>query len=105
VSEVLERAEENFLKRKRLKRDGWNMEQLLKRVCELTNIRAEDIRQKGRGNARSHARGLIAYWGYHELGMAGPEISQFLGISRPALSKAIQRGEGHARGTGVKLIS
>jgi len=61
--------------------------------------------ETGRETALSHAKGLIAYWGYHELGIAGTELTQALGMSRTALSKAIARGEEHAKVAGAKLLS
>ena len=77
---LLERAEEALSERARLKRKGWNLRRLIKRVCQLTGVRSAELCKRSRANALSHAKGLIAYWGYQELGIAG--IDQPLAVLR-----------------------
>ena len=108
VSDILKRSEETLAKKERLRRSGWDLPRLVERVCRLKAVKADAIGKKERTRPLSEARGLIAYWGYHELGIGGPELAKILGISRPALSKAIKRGgdhRDHMRDEGLKLIS
>jgi DNA-binding MarR family transcriptional regulator len=65
----------------------------------------DDLSKKGRESDLSRAQGLIAYFGYRELGIRGSELTQLFGISRPALSKTINRGERIAKEKNIKLLS
>ncbi len=105
VEEILRKAEEKLSRREKLRRAGWDRERLVKRVCVLMSVTEEDIKKKGRENAVSQAKGLIAYWGYHELGLKGKELAETLKISRPALSQAMRRGEEYAKSKDVKLLN
>jgi len=86
-------------------REGWTLDRLVTRVCEIVKVDPDDLRRKGRENDLSRAQGLIAYWGYHELGISGVVLTQLFGISRPALSKTINRGGRIAKERNIKLLS
>lgn len=105
VSDILKRVEETLQKKERMRRDGWDLDRLVEKVCRLKSVKPDDIGRKARTRSLSAARGLIAHWGYHELGIRGPELTRILGISRPALSKAIKRGEECARNERLRLTS
>ena len=62
-------------------------------------------RHSYRDNTLSTAKGLICYWGYHDLGIPGKELVKFFGISRPAVTMAIQRGERIAKEQKFKLLN
>ena len=105
VNQVLKKAEETLNEKESLKRQGWDLERLVREVCGLLSIDQRDLRKKGRGNSISMAKGLICFWGYHKLGINGNELARFLNISRPAVSQAIQRGEKHAKQNNLNLLS
>ena len=105
VQQVLKSAAETLSKKEALKRQGWNLEKLVAEVCRLVSIDPEDLSKKGRANTLSTAKGLICYWGYHDLGIPGKELVKFFGISRPAVTKAIQQGERIATEQKIKLLN
>jgi len=105
VKKILDAAGEKMERKEKLLREGWNVDRLVNRVCEITSVNPDDLRKKGRGNDLSNAKGLIAFWGYNELGINGNELSQLLGISRPAISKTIDRGEKIVKEKRLKLLS
>ena len=47
----------------------------------------------------------MAYYSYRELGIEGAEIVRVLGVSRPAITKAVMRGKDFVRQSGIMLIS
>jgi len=71
----------------------------------LYNVSEKDILKKGRSNALSSAKGLICYWGYNKLGLSGAELSRYLDVSRPAISKNINLGKIISEKQSLKLIS
>lgn len=105
VKKVLAAAGEEMERKEKILRDGWNIDRLINRVCEIMSVNPDDLRKKGRENDVSNAKGLIAYWGYNELGIDGNKLSQLFRISRPAISKNIDRGERIVREKNIKLIS
>jgi putative transposase len=105
IQEALRRAKEAMIKREKYKRAGWSLDRLAKKVCQIMSVQAEDLQKKGRQNRISYAKGLLAYWGYREIGINGADIARFLDMSRPSLNKMISLGEQVAKGQGLKLIS
>ncbi|MFV2059010.1 MAG: transposase, partial [Thiohalomonadales bacterium] len=75
-----------------LQQKGWNLEYLVKKVCEYNKIKPCDLAQKGRQNKISIAKCLISYWGTQRLGLSATEIAQFLGVSQPSISMASKKG-------------
>lgn len=62
VEQTLHVSEENIIQREKLKRDGWDIEKLVERVCEIMSINKEDIFRRSRNSNISKARNLLVYW-------------------------------------------
>ena len=105
VNKVLSAAEEKMGRKEKLIRDGWDIDRLVNKVCTLMSVDPNDLYKKGRGNDLSNAKGLIAFWGYTELGINSNTLSKYFAISQPAISKAISRGERIAKQKRLKLLS
>jgi len=54
---------------------------------------------------RVKAKSLICYWAARELGMTSTEVGKLLGLTQPAVSKAVRRGEKIVMETNWKLES
>jgi hypothetical protein len=93
VKSVLEKAQESFNRRYRLQAEGIDFNRVVGRVCELLNVDSNDIFLTGKQPSRVRAKSLVCYWAVKELGMTGTEISKLVGLTQPAVSKAVQRGE------------
>jgi putative transposase len=50
------------------------------------------------------ARSLLCYWAVRESGQTMSSLSARLGISIPAVSKSVKRGEEFARAKGYSLL-
>lgn len=105
VSSILKESEENLNRREHLKREGWDKEKLIKRVCGLMNIKEEDIYKRSKNSRISKARNLLTYWGKKELGITGSELGRLLNITGSAISQSIKKGEKLARENNHKLIT
>ena len=93
VRSVLEKAQENLNRRYRLQKEGFDFRRVVDRVSELLKVDAKEIFLTGKQLSRVKAKSLVCYWAVKELGMTGTEISKLLGLTQPAVSKAVQRGE------------
>ena len=49
-------------------------------------------------------RSLVCYWAFNELGMNQTELAQKFGISQPAVSFAVRKGEKTVRTDGYELL-
>ena len=59
----------------------------------LLEIDPQEILLTGKQPLRVKAKSLVCYWAVKELGMTGTEAGKLLGLTQPAVSKAVQRGE------------
>ena len=105
VNEVLKLAEEKIEKAEKLKKDGWTLERIAKEVCEFLSIERESLFKKGRNNNISRAKGMFCYYGYNDLGVKCKELSDYLKISQPAVTKSIARGEEYIKRNNIKLLN
>ena len=60
MKEVLDRWLNKRLEK--VLREGWTLDRLVARVCEIVKVDPDDLRKKGRESDLSRAQGLIAYW-------------------------------------------
>ena len=93
VKNVLEEARENMARRYRLQAQGFDFKKVVRRAGDLLEIDPREILQTGKQPLRVKARSLVCYWAVKELGMTGTEIANILGLTQPAVSKAVRRGE------------
>lgn len=105
VSDVLAAADENLSKREKMSREGWTLEKLLIRSCELAGIEPNDIYRKGRRNSIARARALMAYGAAGLLGIKRKAVAEKLGVSSQAVSQWIQQGRSFCAQESINLIS
>jgi REP element-mobilizing transposase RayT len=103
VKSVLEKAQENLNRRYRLQAEGMDFNRVVERVCDLLNVGSNEIFFTGKQPMRVRAKSLVCYWAVKELGMTGTEVSKLMGLSQPAVSKAVQRGEKYANENKLSL--
>jgi putative transposase len=70
----------------------------------LCDIEPRDLMAPGKQPQRVRARGLLCYWAVKELGISGTTVAKKLGITQPAASKAVQRGEKLALDNNFRLV-
>ena len=68
------------------------MDHVAARVAELLGMDIEQVWQPGKFRAQVQARSLLCYWAVRELGESMTAMAERLGISTPAVSKAVARG-------------
>ncbi|MCX5782209.1 MAG: transposase [Elusimicrobia bacterium] len=92
VNSTLKQADEQMTRKARLKKEGWDINRLVKKVCELLNVDEHEIKRESRRSKLSQAKSLIAYWGNKELGISGVELAKYFGITKSSISSAVKRG-------------
>ena len=105
VNQVLAEAEEALEKRHALRVKGMNMDKVARKVSEVMNLKPDDVWAKGRYPKIVDARSLFCYWAVRELGVTMAELGRTLGLSIPAISKSVKRGQQISESNGFRLDS
>lgn len=93
VMEVLANANEGYERRYRLKRIGYDISRVERKVTGLFNIKKADLYSGSRKKRISEARSLFCYWCVRELGESMTDMARLLGLTQPAIGYAVERGE------------
>jgi len=104
VGRVLASAEETMEKRYMYRARGMDLNAVAGRVSEVLDIKMEEVWAKGRYRRIVEARSLLCYWAVRELGVSMSSLAVRLGISIPAISGSVTRGQMIAKEKGISLI-
>jgi DNA-binding transcriptional ArsR family regulator len=93
VMSILAEANEKLDRYYEIKSQGYNIEKVENRVMEIFGVEKDVIYSKGRRKIQVAARSLLCYWAVRELGLTATELAKRLGVTQPAVSYAVIRGE------------
>jgi hypothetical protein len=93
VKEVLRQAEEELERRYHLKASGLDFEVIVDRVAHLMGMKRDEVLASGKYKKAVEARSIVCFWAARQLGMSQSDLAERFGISQPAVSMAIGRGE------------
>lgn len=74
-------------------RKEWSIERVVKKIAEDHKLIPEDIKRRSRMSLDSQCRKKLFYICCRKLGYSLEEIAGYLGLSGPAISWAIKKGE------------
>jgi plasmid maintenance system antidote protein VapI len=74
------------------------------RVAAILGVKCEQVWEKGKYRQTVKARSLLCYWAVRELGISATELARRIGISQPAISQSVKRGEAIAKEKGFELM-
>ena len=67
-------------------------------------VEKDVIYSKGRPKIQVAARSLLCYWAVRELGLTATKLAKRLGLTQPAVSYAVIRGELIAKESNYTLV-
>jgi len=103
VEQILSAADEAMERRVRYSHQGIDLETLAEKVAEILNVEPDEVEAPGKRPGRVQARALFCYWAVRELGATTTSIAKRLGLTQPAVSIAVRRGERLASERGLHL--
>ncbi|MDZ7697497.1 MAG: hypothetical protein U5R49_11440 [Deltaproteobacteria bacterium] len=104
VLDVLQETEERFERKYELKARGYDLDVLARRAAEIFHVvTPEEIFSPGRYKNRVEARSVLSYWAVRELGETASNFAKKIGISQPAVSLSVKRGERIVKEMGLDL--
>jgi putative transposase len=92
VRSTLKVANERLDRRYELRRRGYDLETIERRVGEVLGVDREVIYAKRRRKRQVEARSLFCYWAVRELGVSNTELGRKLAVSQPAVGYAVKMG-------------
>ena len=104
VLEVLEDCEQEFDRKYQLQSQGYDIEKVAGKVASIFKIKPQDIYSPGKYRQLVKARSLFCYWSVRQLGISATDVAKKLGLSQPAVSISVKRGENIAREKGLVLL-
>lgn len=93
VSEILQDAQERLDRKYRLKAAGYDFEKIVRSVGHLLGIEPQHVITSGKRRYEVEARDIVCFWASRELGLSQVYLARKFGVSQPAISTAIKRGE------------
>jgi hypothetical protein len=93
VEAVLKGAEEALERKHQYHVDGFGFDEALQQVSEIYKLGAQEIITAGKQPLRVQARSLLCFWVVREIGYSVTSVATRLGLTQPAVSRAVQRGE------------
>ena len=89
----MKEADERLERRYPLEAEGYDLDQVTKRVADVMNIEPDLILEKSRRPQVLAARDLLCFWASKELGMRATDLAKRLNLTQPALSIGVRQGE------------
>ncbi|MFZ0613310.1 MAG: helix-turn-helix domain-containing protein [Desulfobacterales bacterium] len=87
-----------------MKSRGYDFERLVTRVSAALGIEPSEVVTCSKRKNAVPGRNLACFWACRELGMSQIELAEKFGVSQPAVSAAVKKGERMVRekGYGIK---
>lgn len=93
VDSIMTQSEEEYERRHRLKRKGYDLDRVAERVAEVLEIETDEVYIKGRQGWKVKARSLLCYWASRELGISHTDLAKRLELTIAAVGFSVERGE------------
>jgi putative transposase len=93
VLNVLSKSNEQYERRYRIAAKGVDLKTLVGHVAKIFDLAPEQLLAPGRYPTRVKARSLLFFWAVRELGMTATELAKATGMTQPAVSISVKRGE------------
>ena len=105
VESVLANQGEHLERRCAVQAQGYDFHSVVTRVGEIFGLEAETITAPGKQRRRADARALVCYLATRELGMTAISVARLIGVTQPAVSRAVYRGEALAKERNLQLAA
>ncbi len=103
VRNVLKAAQEGLHPEEELSMSGIDLHLLAVRAAGAFGLPPEAIYTPGKYRKNVRARSVFCYWAVRKLGFAATDLARRLGLTQPAVSISVQRGEALVREMGLSV--
>ena len=85
------------IEKKPIFRDDADRDNFVERLADVLDMPLESVWERNRRPQVVRARDLFCFWSSTELGLSATDLARRFGLSQPAVSIAIRRGDKIAR--------
>ncbi|MFZ1984680.1 MAG: transposase [Desulfatitalea sp.] len=103
VLDVLAQTEEHFARSQRLTAKGIDLGKLTRYVADLFDLAPDQLVAAGRYPKVVQARSVLCYWAVRELGLTATSLARQMGLTQPAVTISVKRGEKIVKEMGLEL--
>ncbi len=100
----LKASEEQLRRQDRWQRQGRDLAWLARQVAPVFGLAPDEISRTSKRRPLVAARSVFCYFGVRDLGVTATAVARRLGLSQPAVSTAVRRGEALARARGLEVL-
>ena len=93
VESLLSKADEKYERRYLLKRRGYNLDTIARRVADIYEMKPNEIFSKAKQQQKVQAKSLFCFWAVKELGISLRELAITLEMSSPGVGYSVERRE------------
>lgn len=93
VQKVLAKSHEKLQKNVNHDPNGLDLKRLAENAAKAFGIRSDEIFSPGKYRKNVGARSVFCYWAVRKLGYTATELARRLGLTQPAVSVSVRRGE------------
>ena len=105
VLKVLAQNKEKMDHGSHLSAKGIDVDAIAVFVADIYGIKPEQILTAGKYPEAVRARSVLGYWAVRELGITATELAGRIGISQPAVSISVKRGEEIVNRDGLSIYT
>ncbi len=105
VEQLLKEANEQLENRYVLAGSGFDIEKVAHRVAQVLEVDLDKVWEKGKHPEMVRARSLLCFWAVRELGITMTELAVRLGLTQPAVSISVKRGEKLVKENAYRLLN
>ena len=84
---------------------GFDIEKVAHRVAQVLEVDLDQVWEKGKHPETVRARSLLCFWAVRELGITMTELAVRLGLTQPAVSISVKRGEKLVKENAYRLLN
>jgi putative transposase len=103
VLDVLAQTEENFGRSQRLAAKGIDLDRLTRYIAGMFDLAPDRLVATGRYPKVVQARSVLCYWAVRELGLTATSLAKQMGLTQPAVTISVKRGEKIVKEMGLDL--
>jgi REP element-mobilizing transposase RayT len=103
VLTALEKADEELSRAERIRRRGVDLASTARQAAAAFGLTEDLLSSRGQARRIVAARSVFCYWAVRELAQTTTLLAQKLGLTQPAVSIAVRRGERIAQEMGLRL--
>ena len=97
VDAVISQSDEQYERRHRLRRQGYDLDRVAQRVSEVLRMKPEEVYSRGRQKRKVKARSLMCYWASRDLGISHTDLARRLEMSIAGVGFSVERGASIAK--------